>query len=216
MAARPPQEPVARAPRTTGPRPVECAQDRFKLNPRADGTAHLPTESNSMSPDMNYASHLDADTGAHLVCEWDVTRLFGLSDIATSGLKGGWAQPEEEHTWNDGFDATLLLAVDEGRGAATLTIEGQPYITGQRPVQDITIYINGYRAAFRRMTARTGHTLTIRIEPEWWVTRDDRPALNVLFHLPGSVRPSEIGDGSDGRNVGFCFRTLLLSRAEPS
>jgi hypothetical protein len=153
---------------------------------------------------------------ALLACEWDVTRLFGQCDIARRGLKAGWACPEEDHTWNEGIDATLALAVEDGCGAATLVIDGEPYVTHQQPTQDMTVTVNGHFAAFWRMTERGGRTLRIGIEPEWWVIRHGRPVLNVGFHLPDSVRPIDIGDGQDGRAIGFCFRTLLVNRAEVS
>ncbi len=38
-----------------------------------------------------------------------VTRAFGLGDIGSENLRAGWAAPEENHNWNDGFDASLVL-----------------------------------------------------------------------------------------------------------
>jgi hypothetical protein len=169
-----------------------------------------------MSTDLDYRAQAGTEPDPILACEWDVTRLFGLSDIGENGLRAGWAHPEHGHTWNDGPDATLVLAIDDGYGAATLCIEGEPYVLDAQPHQDITVYINGHRAAYWRLMKRAGRTLRVEVEPEWWVSRDDRPVLSIVFHLPDSVRPVDIGDGNDGRAVGFCFRTLLLTRAEPA
>jgi len=74
----------------------------------------------------------------------------------------------------------------------------------------MTVYVNGYRAGFWRLVERLEHTLRIGVEPEWWFRRTGRSVLKVVFHLPTSVRPVDIGDGVDSRHLGFCFRSLLL------
>ena len=38
--------------------------------------------------------------------------------------------------------------------------------------------------------------------------------MRLSFYLPNSSRPKDIADGVDGRELGFCFRSLCL-RAVP-
>lgn len=143
-----------------------------------------------------------------------VMRLYGRADIATRGLVSGWAVPEEGHTWNDGLDAIQWVeAVQQPAGPVTLTVEGVPYVFGEAKRQDITLYANGYRVGFWRMPERRLSTMTTRIEPEQWVVRRGLAYLNLTWHLPGSMRPNDIGDGADGRLIGFAFRTLLIADA---
>jgi hypothetical protein len=54
------------------------------------------------------------------------------------------------------------------------------------------------------------------IDPQWWRETHDRAALRLVFHMPQSVSPSEIGDGGDLRQLGFSFRNIVLlaSRSE--
>jgi hypothetical protein len=155
-----------------------------------------------------------AAAGAVLECDPGVIRLFGLTDIKSRGCRRGFADPEYGHNWNHGFDPTLVLSVEGEIGAATLVIGGEPFVTRSQPVQDLTVYVNGYRAGFWRLVDNTNYSLRIEIEPEWWFLRDARAILKVVFHLPNSVRPGDIGEGEDGRELGFCFRTLLLEPLE--
>lgn len=165
-----------------------------------------------MGTDFIHSGAPIARAASFLVCEWDVTRMFGMSDIGERGLGSGWSHPEESHAWNDGFDATLNVVVEEGYGDAAVVIEGEPYVVPAHPKQDVTIYINGHRAGFWRLTGRGENVLRVDIAPEWWVTRDEQAVLKVVVHLPDSVRPADIGIGDDGRRLGFCFRGLRISR----
>ena len=48
------------------------------------------------------------------------------------------------------------------------------------------------------------------LEPEWWFTRGTRSVMRLLFYLPHSARPKDLNDGQDGREIGFCFRSICM------
>jgi hypothetical protein len=145
-----------------------------------------------------------------------VARAFGVEDIADAGLLAGWASSEPGHAWNDGVDATLLVATRHRPGPCDLVIEAEPYITRQNPVQEITLFANGARVGFWRLSQRQVVRMTAWIDPQWWRETHDRAALRLVFHMPQSVCPTEIGDGCDLRQLGFSFRSIVLlaSRSE--
>ncbi len=145
-----------------------------------------------------------------LACEVGVVRLFGSADIGTQGQIAGWAEPEDGHLWNDGVEAVLLLAVRAPPPRLLLILGGEPYVTRIRPMQEVTLFGNGLRIGYWRMTQRAETTLRVPLEPEWWLRRGPRALLRLGLHLPHSVRPKDIADGPDGRELGFCFRTLCL------
>jgi hypothetical protein len=149
-----------------------------------------------------------------LDCELGVVRLFGAADLGTQGMLSGWSGPEDGHTWNDGVEATYLLAMRPPVGRTVLLVGGEPYVSRARPVQELTVFGNGYRIQMWRMTARVETTLVIPLEPEWWFQRGQRAIMRLSFYLPNSSRPKDIADGVDGRELGFCFRSLCL-RAVP-
>jgi hypothetical protein len=78
-------------------------------------------------------------------------------------------------------------------------------------MQEVTVFGNGYRIGFWRLRQRTETTLAVALEPEWWLVRARRATMRLSFYLPDSVRPKDIADGTDGREIGFCFRSLCLA-----
>jgi hypothetical protein len=145
-----------------------------------------------------------------LDCEPGVVRLFGAADIGIRGMLSGWSGPEEGHTWNDGIEAALALAVRAPPGPLLLLLTGEPYVNRARPTQELTLFGNGLRFGFWRLNQRTETTLAVPLEPEWWLRRGDYAVLRLAIYLPNSIRPRDIADGSDGREIGFCFRSLCL------
>ena len=145
-----------------------------------------------------------------LECEPGVIRLFGAADIGTAGMLMGWSQPEDGHNWNDGVEAVYALTVRPPVTRLSLALMGEPYVTRARPVQDITLYGNGLRLGHWRLTARVETALMVALEPEWWLARGSKALMRLALHLPGSVRPADINDGPDGRELAFCCRSLCL------
>lgn len=143
--------------------------------------------------------------------EYGIIRLFGKGDISSRGLVSGWAAPEEGHTWNDGLDATVMIEASVPTVPVTVAAEGVPYLFSDTDRQEITLYANGYRVGFWRLTERRQATLTARVEPEQWFSRRGLGYLSLTWHMPGSLRPSDLGDGADGRILGFAFRTFCLA-----
>lgn len=146
-----------------------------------------------------------------LECDPGVIRLFGAADIRMRGMVSGWSEPEEGHTWNDGIEAVYAIAVPSPLERFRLVVMGEPYVTRGRPAQDVTIYGNGHRLRSWRLTARSETPLEVVLEPEWWFMRGRMPSMTLIFHLPNSARPKELNDGQDGRELGFCFRSICLN-----
>jgi hypothetical protein len=146
--------------------------------------------------------------------ECGLVRCFGTGDIGQAGLAQGWAAPEDAHNWNDGPEAVLLLTTAVPSSPCLLVVEGAPLIVPSRQRQDITLYANGIRLGFWRLTNARNIQLRVTIEPEHVLTRDDADGplgvLHLAFHLPDSLRLSAIQAEGDDRELGFCFRTLAL------
>jgi hypothetical protein len=136
------------------------------------------------------------------------TARFGTDGLGRAGLLGGWANNEESHVWNDGVTAALLVS-DAGYPPPLMVgVSGQPYIPQPDWRQDITLYANGWFAGFWRLVDDVDSVLQARIEPEWWIIRNERAWLRLTFLLPNSVSPAEASGGGDGRQLAFCFRTI--------
>lgn len=142
------------------------------------------------------------------------TRSFDKVDIGKRGLVRGWAAPEDGHTWNDGLEAVLWLEAEQQPvRAVDLIVEGTPYVFGDVLKQEVTLFANGGYVGFWRFTDRRPVVMAAQIEPEQWVLRRGLAHLNLLWFIPDSSRPREIGDGPDGRCLGFAFHSLRVAEA---
>jgi len=139
-----------------------------------------------------------------------VVRCFGGDDIREAGMVRGWAAPEDAHSWNDGPEAVLVLAADRPDFPCALVVEGAPLIVPARQRQDATLYVNGLRLGFWRLTEARTTQLEVLVEPSHWLARGDAGVLTLAWHLPDSLRLSSIEAAGDDRELGFCFRTLAL------
>lgn len=149
-----------------------------------------------------------------LALEIGVTRHFGLRDIGETGLLSGWASGEFGHAWNDGIDATLLVSMPHRPGPLMLELEVEPFVTPQNPVQDLTVFASGARAGFWRVAKRQVIRLATWIDPACWRDAPSGAAMRLVFHMPLSVSPQELGTCNDLRQLGFNFRSITPTRSE--
>ncbi len=140
-------------------------------------------------------------------------RAFSSADINSLGLARGWSHAEEAHIWNDGYDVELLIAARPPRMPVVIRVGGEPYITQTHKFQDMTLFANGFRLGFWHHSYRDSVTMSAVVEPEQWIVRKANGLLRMVWHIPTSIKPSEIGEGRDDRLLGFCFRSIEISEA---
>jgi hypothetical protein len=66
------------------------------------------------------------------------------------------------------------------------------------------------------MSAGMDHRLSFTLQPHWWMRNGRRWTMNLLFHLPHSVRPCDIDLSDDRRELGFAFRSICLREYDPA
>jgi hypothetical protein len=147
---------------------------------------------------------------AALTLDFGVVRCFGSADIGRQGLGHGWSAPEDAHCWNDGPEVKLTLAAARPDFRCVLVVEGTPLVGAARAAQDMTLYVNGWRLGFWRLTDASSVQLETMIDPGHWQIHGLEGLLDIAFHLPGSLRLSTVEPHGDDRELGFCFRTLAL------
>jgi len=148
-----------------------------------------------------------------LVMEPGVTRFFGLGDIAGKSLLEGWASPEQNHNWNDGIETSLgVLLPVVPETACVLDVEARPHLAEGLPMQEATLYLNGFRLGYWRLDRLDGFRLTAVIEPEFWLKRQGGGYAKCTWHLPNSTRPSALTQTQDNRLLGICFQSIVVNR----
>ena len=137
-------------------------------------------------------------------------RCFGTGDLGTAGQGAGWAAPEAAHCWNDGPEAALQLVTQRPDFRCVLVVVGAPLVATAARRQDVTLYGNGWRLGFWRLTQAVPVQLQAVIDPSQWRLDGKDATLDLAFHLPGSLRLSSVQADGDDRELGFCFHTLAI------
>lgn len=163
-----------------------------------------------VTKDMKNSKKMLAAGPSRLKTELGMIRLFGTEDINRQGLVRGWADPEDAHIWNDGPVAALSIGMNIPQEACILAVEGEPFVSPRQPAQEITLYGNGIWLGFWRLRSAEPSVMEAMVEPETFLCRGEDGVLNLTWHIPTSVRPSDIGVSGDGRELGFVFRTLVV------
>ena len=148
--------------------------------------------------------------GGEARLELGVTRSFGRFDIDHSGLKSGWAEPEDAHNWNDGCEAVLNVLVAHPASSCTIEFTGEPYLNEQCLHQDVIFHVNGYHVGHWRLSQQQSCTLLVKIEPEQIFRRGDMALLRCSWSFPDGVTPASLGISGDFRSLGFCFRSITI------
>ena len=147
------------------------------------------------------------------VVEIGVTRYFGNIDLNRAGLLSGWAQPEEAHNWSDGCQAVhTVFIIDPGQGCV-IEVEGEPFFGERSGRQDIILHVNGFQISRWRLANSGPCVLSAMIEPEQLFRRDGSMFLRCAWSFPDSISPAALGMSDDTRELGFCFRSITISKA---
>lgn len=144
--------------------------------------------------------------------EFGVTRRFGTADLNRDSLLYGWSEPESDHIWNDGPEASQRIVIPWSDFPLALSLECLPFIGGACLRQDVTLYVNGMRVKFWRLRTGEIHHLDAVIDPHFLAEEGYDNLLNCIWHLPRSTSPRDAGTGDDSRELGLCFRALTISQ----
>ena len=143
--------------------------------------------------------------------ELNVIRFFGAGDIGSSRLLFGWAKPEENHNWNDGFDVGYMLNLSSPpKQTCRIRVEGRAYTHQDVPCQEMTMYVNGLRLGWWSISDPAPQVLDVIVEPEQWLVRDNMALARIAWYIPTSVRPCDLSVDGDERQLGFCFHSITV------
>ena len=146
------------------------------------------------------------------MAELDVIRYFGRGLDDSLHLGDGWAEPEENQNWNDGYEASfevVLPAVPDS--TCLLTLEVAPNLMPGVAHQDVTFYFNGLRLGFWRIEEIDQRSIEIEVEPEFWLKRNNGVLGKCTLFLPNSARPSDFSNSKDQRRLGLCFQSMKIA-----
>ena len=148
----------------------------------------------------------------------------------------GWSRSEPWGTWTDGDTATLRLGVvPTKKSDLILAAQIRPFLTPERPRQDVDVLVNGRLAGSRAFyhprsgwsgsgrvaaapSAKTGARVpagpSAMMEWELRIPADlveGSKAIEIAFVVKTACSPAELGLSSDSRRLGIGFVRATLS-----
>lgn len=142
------------------------------------------------------------------------TVTFGMAGDGVSGLRDGWAEPEERGSWSVGKRASLGLSL-EADGVVPLNahLTYRPFVHAKHPQLDIVCRARGREiAAWSCIIAAPAGEQRMTI-PSDAIAADGALDLELLISDPRS--PAELGLSADARLLGIGLERLRLTSKAP-
>jgi hypothetical protein len=133
--------------------------------------------------------------------------VFGTGGDAVPHQKQGWANPEENHTWCMGPEATLELNLRPGEGDLLLEFTLSPFMLPPFLLrQRIAVVANG--TPIGEAVAQNESAVGFRI-PRTLI--GNATTLDITLRCPDAVSPASLQGGRDSRILGFAVREVMAS-----
>ena len=141
----------------------------------------------------------------------DTVITFGRGGNSSNFQTFGWYESEDRHTCSAGPRSSLCLNAPTAPFGYFLEIDWQPILNPPFLCsQTVTIEVNGNNLPPYQVT-RAG-MVAFRCPPP----KPSETKLQITFHHPVTVKPSDLGRSHDNRELSLFFRRLrLLPLAEP-
>lgn len=109
-----------------------------------------------------------------------------------------WNFPESWGIWSEGYIASMALPIPDA-DARVLNLWVQPYITEERSIQSVEIYLNEKK--FKTLILRD--PLVQKIQIPLKASDVKRGSIVIKFILPDNISPQRLGKGDDTRSLGL-------------
>jgi hypothetical protein len=149
----------------------------------------------------------ETSAGGGAKAAYDTQYTFGAGGNAASIKTSGWQKAEEQFTWTDGKQATLVIPITAVDTPVTLRMQAQGMIKEPEfPTTPVEVLANDRKIA----DWEVGNTapFSAPIPPE--ITKAGGK-LTLTFKIPKAASPKELGKGEDVRVLGMCVHNLELS-----
>lgn len=144
------------------------------------------------------------------------TLNFQAGGSAIRFMRGNWNNPETWAIWGaTDFGVDLPLWQDELPAMATLTVEANPFVSPQFPSVTVEALVNGTRVArwsFEAVPPGEFATRTAQVPRQVLALANP---VRIRFVVVGRAHsPSELGRGSDPRELSLAFAKLRLEASK--
>jgi hypothetical protein len=140
--------------------------------------------------------------------EQDLLITFTQDGNSLSYVQDGWSGPERNHTWTEGTHSTIRLPFAYPGARYRLELFLWPFVVRDKlEGQTLSVSISGMLIG-KFYPSQGQQLLEMEIPEELTQSAE----AIIRFDHPDAARPSELGDGNDGRMLALAFRRLRLRR----
>lgn len=130
-------------------------------------------------------------------------------------LLKGWAKPEAWGTWSNGTRAEILLpAPPASAERRELRLTARSLVAANHPMQTVLVHINDSKAAsivFTLEQNRGVFSIPIPLQDN---PVDGASWYRIIFDMVSPARPSDLGIGTDKRQLGLGLSALSIGRLQ--
>jgi hypothetical protein len=141
---------------------------------------------------------------------WGTELIFTKTGNIRPYLQGGWAAPEDGHTWNNGAAASLKLPIaDVTTNKIEMVCSALPLIMADKQLkqQQIVIRVNDTQIGEFVYTKRATQTMKLQF-PKSILANSE--FMTVSFSFPNAVVGSKVGIAGEGRMLAFAFYRMTF------
>ncbi len=124
-------------------------------------------------------------------------------------LTTGWSTAEDELTWSDGNEATILIPVRPADRELFFSADITPFLSNPNLLtQSIQVSVNN--VLLTTWEARNSGTFTFSIPKEM----TSKETLAIKFILPNATSPQKLNISADQRKLGIGLKSLFLTQKQ--
>jgi hypothetical protein len=135
---------------------------------------------------------------------------FSADGNSTSFTMDGWSRPERQYTFNQGYEARLVLPKPFDSDSYELSIDVWPFVVRDRlPVQHLEVIVRGTQVMQAAVDNRDRRVMRCEIPPH---VVEGCESVDITFRFPDAAAPVSVTDDSlDRRVLAFAFFSLRFS-----
>jgi hypothetical protein len=134
--------------------------------------------------------------------KWGDAINFGMLGNADKYKRKGWSYPHDDHELNNGKETSLVMQIDPPKGDIELTASFRPILhLPEVPRQRINVRVNGHEVG-KWTISQPGQQSKSVLIPRKLMSSDK---LEIVFELPDSICPKDLGIGLDERTYGLAM-----------
>jgi hypothetical protein len=130
---------------------------------------------------------------------------FGADGESFNVKRSGWSFAEENYTWTEGNEASLLFSIKEPNTDLVLSIKMSPLLGGGIKGQHLLVFANNKKISETIIDSNSTYQFSIPSD----IIKNE---LNVSLKLPDAASPKSLGINEDERLLALSIEYLSLKK----